>query len=64
MDEAIELAIAEESPYPEQSAFLNTDMPGRDEEMERVAREGYSVVLVSPGGDIRIIPPKEILGAG
>lgn len=64
MDEAIELAIAEESPYPEQALFLNTDIPSadRDREMERAARDGYSVVLVSPEGDVQIIAPEEIIG--
>lgn len=61
MEEAIELAIAEESPYPEKSSFINADMPGKDEEMERAAGEGYSVVLVSPDGEIQIISPNEIL---
>lgn len=62
MDEAIELAIAEESPYPEQAFFLDTHAPHAEREMERVAQDGYSVVLVSPDGDIQIIAPEEILG--
>ncbi len=65
MNEAIDLAIAEESPYPEQALFLNADIPcaDRDREMERAARDGYSVVLVSPEGDVQIIAPEEIIGA-
>jgi len=63
MDEAIKLAIAEESPYPERSSFIDADMPGCDERMQRAAGEGYSVVLVSPDGEIQIISPKEILDA-
>jgi hypothetical protein len=65
MSEAIDLAIAEESPYPEQALFLDTDIPcaDRDREMERAAREGYSVVLVSPEGDVQIVAPEEIIGA-
>jgi hypothetical protein len=62
MSEAIDLAIAEESPYPEQALFLNADVPFVHREMERAARDGYSVVLVSPDGDIQIIAPEEILG--
>lgn len=62
MDEAIELAIAEESPYPEQAFFLDAHTPHAEREMERVARDGYSVVLVSPDGSIQIIAPEEILG--
>jgi hypothetical protein len=63
MSEAIELAIAEESPYPEQALFLNTDIPDadRDREMKRAAREGSSVVLVSPEGAVQIIAPEEIV---
>ena len=61
MSEAIELAIAEESPYPEQALFLNAGTPHADREMERAARDGYSVVLVSADGDIQIIAPEEIL---
>ncbi len=62
MDEAIELAIAEESPYPEQAFFLDAQAPHAEREMERAARDGSSVVLVSPDGDIQIIAPEEILG--
>lgn len=65
MSEAIELAIAEESPYPEQALFLDTEdahAPNGKREMERAARDGSSVVLVSPDGDIQIIAPEEILG--
>lgn len=65
MSEAIDLAIAEESPYPEQALFLNADIPcaDRDREMERAARDGYSVVLVSPEGEVQIIAPDEIIGS-
>jgi hypothetical protein len=64
MSEAIDLAIAEESPYPEQALFLNSDIPvaDRDREMERAAQDGYSVVLVSPDGKTQIVAPEEIIG--
>ena len=61
MSEAIELAIAEESPYPEQALFLDAGTPYTDREMERAARDGSSVVLVSADGDVQIIAPEEIL---
>src|SRR3954453_17023127 len=64
MSEAIELAIAEESPFPEQALFLDTgDMhtPHGERLMERAARDGSSVVLVSPHGEIQIVEPEEIL---
>lgn len=63
MEEAIELAIAEESPYPEKALFLDAGAPDADREMERAARDGSSVVLVSAGGDIQVVAPEEIPGA-
>jgi hypothetical protein len=64
MSEAIELAIAEESPYPEQALFLDADIPrvDRDREMKQAARDGYSVVLVSAEGEVEIVAPEEIIG--
>jgi hypothetical protein len=62
MDEAIELAIAEESPYPEKAMFVNADTPHTDREINYAAQQGHSVVLVSPAGDIQIIAPEELAG--
>lgn len=64
MDEAIELAIEERSPFPEQSAFIDADTPYTEREMRRAAEKGYSAVVVSPDGSTRIVPPEEILGSG
>jgi hypothetical protein len=61
MDEAIELAIAEESPYPERCAFVNAETPHTESQMESAARDGYSVVLVSSAGDIQVIAPEEVV---
>ncbi len=61
MDEAIGLAIDEESPYPEQALFLDANTPHADREMKRAAREGYSIVLVSPDGDVQIVAPEEVV---
>lgn len=61
MDEAIELAVAEESPYPESSSFINAGTPHTESQMESAARNGYSVVLVSPDGDIQVIAPEDIV---
>ncbi len=65
MDEAIELAVEERSPYPSRSTFLNADMPLPDREraMRRAAEEGQSVVLVSPDRSTRVIAPDKIIGA-
>lgn len=61
MNEAIELAIAEESHYPEQAVFVNADTPYTDHEIDWAAREGSSVVLVSSNGDVQIIAADEIV---
>jgi hypothetical protein len=57
MSEAIELAIAEESPYPERAFFLDAGTPYEEREMARALGEGTAVVLVSPDGSTRIVEP-------
>jgi len=64
MDEAIELAIEERSPYPEQSAFIDADTPYTDREMKRAAKNGYASVVVSADGSTRVVPPEDVLGPG
>lgn len=63
MSKAIEMAIAEESPFPEKALFLNADVPReyRESEMARAASDGMSIVLVSPDLTAQVIPPDEIL---
>lgn len=63
MGQAIEMAIAEERPFPENALFLNADVPRerREAEMARAASDGMSVVLVSPDLTTQVIPPEEIL---
>jgi hypothetical protein len=65
MREALDLAIEERSPFPERSLFLDDDVPlaVRLPQMERAAREGTSVVLVSPDLSTRVLVPDEVLGA-
>jgi hypothetical protein len=65
MREALDLAIEERSPFPERSLFLDADVPlaVRWPEMERAAKEGTSVVLVSQDLSTRVLAPDEILGA-
>jgi len=58
MDEAIDLAIAEESPYPEKAMFIDVDMPYTDRELKLAARFGLTAVLVSADGAFRTVPPK------
>ena len=50
MDEAIELAIEERSPYPEKAAFVDADEPYVGAEISRAAEEGRAVVLVAADG--------------
>lgn len=64
MDEAIDLAIAEKSPYPERAAFINAGTAHTDGEMKWAAKDGYAVVLVSPDLSTRVIAPEEILMDG
>ena len=64
MSQAIEMAIAEESPFPGKALFLNADVPRerRESEMARAAGDGMSVVLVSPDLTTQVVSPEEILG--
>lgn len=55
MDEAIELAIAECSPYPEKALFIDVDEPYIGADICRAADEGRAVVLVSPDGSTRTL---------
>jgi hypothetical protein len=64
MDQAIDLAIAEKSPYPERAAFINAGTAHTDGEMKWAAKDGYAVVLVAPDLSTRVVAPEEILGAG
>jgi hypothetical protein len=58
MDEAIELAIEERSPYPEKSAFIDADEPSVGAEIRRAADEGRAVVLVAADGSTRTLLPE------
>jgi hypothetical protein len=58
MDEAIELAIEERSPYPEKAAFLDADEPSVGSEIRRAADEGRAIVLVAADGSTRTLLPE------
>ncbi len=62
MGEAIELAIAEESPYPEASMFIDAGTPYTEREIAKASREGLAAVVVSEDGSIQIIPPESAAG--
>jgi hypothetical protein len=59
MDEAIELAIAGDSPYPEAAWFLNADWPSTERVMKTAFEEGLPVVLVAADGSTRTVWPEE-----
>jgi hypothetical protein len=58
MDEAIDLAIKGDSPFPEKAAFIDADTARAGHEIERAADEGRSVVLVSADGSTRVLNPE------
>jgi hypothetical protein len=58
MGEAIDLAIAEESPYPEESAFIDADTPFTEHQIEKAFGDGFAAVVVSADGRTRILQPE------
>ena len=58
MDEAIDLAIEDCSPYPERAAFINVGAPSAGYEIKRAADDGLSVVLVAANGSTHILKPE------
>lgn len=62
MNEAIELAIAEKSPYPEASMFIDADTPYTEREIADAFDKGLAAVVVSEDGSIQIIRPEAAAG--
>jgi hypothetical protein len=58
MNEAIELAIAEKSPYPEASKFIDAGTPYTEQEIADAFDKGLAAVVVSADGSVRIIHPE------
>lgn len=58
MNEAIELAVQERSPYPDRAAFIDADEPYAGAEIRRAADEGRAVVLVAADGSTRTLLPE------
>jgi hypothetical protein len=52
MDEAIDLAIAGRSVFPDRAAFIDADTPWAGQETMQAACEGLSVVLVATDGNM------------
>jgi len=63
MREAIELAIAEESPYPEASAFINAGTAYTDGQIKRALEDGYAAVVVSKHGSVEVLRPAVAISA-
>jgi hypothetical protein len=58
MDEAIELALQERSPFPDKAAFIDADTTHAGHEIRRAADEGRAVVLVAADGSTRVLRPE------
>jgi hypothetical protein len=63
MDEAIELAIRDESPYPSSALFLDYDAPDLSNRIARAFDERISVILVWPDGSSRVLQPTDQIPA-
>jgi hypothetical protein len=55
MEEAIELAIEERSPYPDRAVFINADGPRTGAAIKRAIDEDRVVVLVAANGSASIL---------
>lgn len=55
MEEAIDLAIEERSPYPDRAVFINADGPRTGAAIRRAIDEDRAVVLVSADGSARVL---------
>ncbi|HXE43577.1 MAG TPA: hypothetical protein VN635_00120 [Conexibacter sp.] len=63
MDEAIELAIQERSPYPSRAAFVDFDSEWLAKEISDAFDDDYAVVLVWPDGSSRVLQPGDRIPA-
>ena len=55
MDEAIELAIAGHSPYPENATFVDAEAASAGEAIKQAVDEGRAVVLAFADGSTRVL---------
>ena len=55
INEAIELAIEGQSPYPDTAAFIDAETPGAAEAMNNAVDEGRAVVLAYADGSTRVL---------
>jgi len=57
---AIDLAIEGKSPYPNEAAFVASDLPNLGAILAEYAKERRPVVLVYPDGEERILTPERV----
>ena len=55
MDEAIELAIEERSPYPDRAMFIDADAPDMGEQIKLALDQDMAIVLVFPDHSTRTL---------
>jgi len=60
MDEAIDLAIAGQSSYPERAAFIDADAASAGREIKCATDEGLPVVLVARDGSFQVLMPEPV----
>lgn len=57
MDEAIDLTIDGNSPYPERASFIDADTPFLADEIARASDEGRAMVICYADGTRRVLHP-------
>lgn len=63
MDEAIELAVKDKSPYPSPALFLDHDAPSVADQIAEAFDEQISVILVWPDLSSRVLQPGDQIPA-
>ncbi|MHB1571852.1 MAG: hypothetical protein ACYC0H_21975 [Solirubrobacteraceae bacterium] len=57
---AIDLAVEGKSPYPNEAAFVASDLPNLGSVLAEHAKEHRPVVLVYPDGEERVLMPQRV----
>jgi hypothetical protein len=57
MDEAIDLAIEGDGPYPDRASFIDADAPFLGDEIARASDDGRAMVICYPDGTRRVLYP-------
>ena len=64
MNEAIDLVLEGRSPYPDEVAFIDADMPYTEEEIRHAAVEGRAAVLCFADGSTRVLSREAAAASG